>query len=450
MKDKYLTVTALTRYLKRKMDTDPHLRNVWLRGEISNFKQHSRGHMYMTIKDEQARMQSVMFAGNNRSLKFRPENGMNVLIKGEISVYEAHGQYQLYIQDMEPDGIGALYLAYEQLKEKLSKQGYFNPEYKKALPLFPERIGIITSPTGAAVRDIITTIKRRYPIAALTVIPVLVQGPNAAKSVVEAIETANNRLSLDVLIVGRGGGSIEELWCFNEEIVAEAIFKSKTPIISAVGHETDTTISDFVADLRAPTPTAAGEIAVQSQDELIESIRKSRKTVQRELERLLTTHQKELKQLKQSYAFRYPEQLIKQKEQALDTAVDSLTKGVSNQVRTLQERYRNLHNRIALQHPNEKINRAGDRLIEMKKRQNASMSQILQRKTTEWSSLIDKLTLLNPLETMKRGFALPYSSKGELIKSVKDVEKKDYIEVTLADGKLNCQVQDIEEESNDR
>jgi exodeoxyribonuclease VII large subunit len=450
VKDKYLTVTALTRYLKRKMDTDPHLRNVWLRGEISNFKQHSRGHMYMTIKDEQARMQSVMFAGNNRSLKFRPENGMNVLIKGEISVYEAHGQYQLYIQDMEPDGIGALYLAYEQLKEKLSKQGYFNPEYKKALPLFPERIGIITSPTGAAVRDIITTIKRRYPIAALTVIPVLVQGPNAAKSVVEAIETANNRLSLDVLIVGRGGGSIEELWCFNEEIVAEAIFKSKTPIISAVGHETDTTISDFVADLRAPTPTAAGEIAVQSQDELFESIRKSRKTVQRELERLLTIHQKQLKQLKQSYAFRYPEQLIKQKEQALDTAVDSLTKGLSYQVRTLQERYRNLHNRIALQHPNEKINRAGDRLIEMKKRQNASMSQILKRKTTEWSSLIDKLTLLTPLETMKRGFALPYSSKGELIKSVKDVEKKDYIEVTLADGKLNCQVQDIEEESNDR
>ncbi|WP_042223494.1 exodeoxyribonuclease VII large subunit [Oceanobacillus manasiensis] len=450
MNDKYLTVTALTRYLKRKMDTDPHLRNVWLRGEISNFKQHSRGHMYMTIKDDQARMQSVMFAGNNRTLKFRPENGMNVLIKGEISVYEAHGQYQLYIQHMEPDGIGALYLAYEQLKEKLSKQGYFNSEYKKTLPLFPERIGIITSPTGAAVRDIITTIKRRYPIAALTVIPVLVQGPNAAKSVVEAINIANNRHSFDVLIVGRGGGSIEELWCFNEEIVAEAIFKSEIPIISAVGHETDNTISDFVADVRAPTPTAAGEIAVQSQVELQESIRKNHRILQRELERLLLTYQNRLKQLRQSYAFKYPEQLVKQKEQALDTAVESLTKALSYQFKSLQERYKNLHNRIALQHPEEKIDRAGARLAEIRKRQNISMSQILHKKTIQWNSLVDKLTLLSPLETMKRGFALPYDAKGRLIKSITDVEKKDFIELTLSDGKLSCQVQDIEEENNVR
>ncbi|WP_404453340.1 exodeoxyribonuclease VII large subunit [Oceanobacillus kapialis] len=449
MKDKYLTVTALTRYLKRKMDTDPHLRNISLKGEISNFKQHSRGHMYMTIKDEQARMQAVMFAGSNRYLKFRPENGMNVLIRGEISVYEAHGQYQLYIQQMEPDGIGALYLAYEQLKEKLSKQGYFDAKYKKTLPSFPQRIGIITSPTGAAVRDIITTIKRRYPIVELTVIPVLVQGPNAPRSVADAIAMANNHSDFDLLIVGRGGGSIEELWSFNEEVVAEAIFQSKIPIISAVGHETDTTISDFVADLRAPTPTAAGEIAVQSQEELHETIRKNKRTVQRELERLLITHRNRLKQLRQSYAFKYPEQLVKQKEQALDSAVESLTKGLSYQIRNFQESYRNLHNRITLQHPKEKIKLASDRLTDLTKRQNTYMSQLLQNKSTEWNRLLDKLTLLNPLETMKRGFSLPYNTAGDLIKSVTDVEKQDIIQVRLADGKLNCQVQEIEEENNE-
>lgn len=254
MIDKYLTVTAVTKYIKRKMDTDPHLKQILIKGEISNFKQHSRGHMYMTIKDSQTKIQAVMFAGNNRFLKFKPENGMNVLIKGEISVYEAYGQYQLYINQMEPDGIGSLYLAFEQLKEKLQKKGYFDPSIKKNIPLYPEHIGVITSPTGAAIRDIITTLRRRYPIVKITVIPVLVQGPNSPYSIKLAIEKANEIGGFDTLIVGRGGGSIEELWSFNEEIVAEAIYRSKIPIISAVGHETDVTISDFVADLRAPTP----------------------------------------------------------------------------------------------------------------------------------------------------------------------------------------------------
>lgn len=257
MTNKYLTVTALTKYMKRKLDMDPHLRDVWLKGEISNFKLHSRGHMYLTIKDDQARINAVMFAGNNRFLKFKPENGMKVLVRGEVSVFEATGQYQLYIQQMEPDGLGSLYLAFEQLKERLRTKGYFDEQYKKKIPTIPHHIGVITSPTGAAVRDIITTIKRRYPVAQVTVLPVLVQGVNAASSITKAIYKANDMGEFDVIILGRGGGSIEELWSFNEESVAEAIFHSKIPIISAVGHETDVTISDYVADLRAPTPTGA-------------------------------------------------------------------------------------------------------------------------------------------------------------------------------------------------
>src|SRR5699024_6314893 len=301
--DKYLTVTALTKYIKRKLSADPHLKNIWLKGEISNFKHHSRGHMYLTIKDDHARIQAVMFAGNNRRLKFRPENGMNVLIRGEIGVFEQFGQYQLYIRQMEPDGIGSLYLAFEQLKEKLHKQGYFDKTHKRDLPKFPENIGVITSPTGAAVRDIITTIKRRYPIAQTTVIPALVQGVNAPESIVDAINRANELTDCDVLIVGRGGGSIEELWSFNEEIVANAIFHSTIPVISAVGHETDITISDYVADVRAPTPTGAAEIAVPSQLELLDKINSIQRSLTRVLTDQITASQQNLNRMKQSYAF---------------------------------------------------------------------------------------------------------------------------------------------------
>src|SRR5690625_4791765 len=270
--DSYLTVTALTKYIKRKMEIDLHLQEVWIKGEISNFNHHNRGHMYLTLKDDQARIQSVMFAGNNRFLKFTPENGMNVLVKGYVSVFEPYGQYQLYIKTMEPDGIGALYLAYEQLKEKLAKEGLFDAERKRAIPPYPQKIGLITSKRGAAVRDIMTTIERRFPAVQLTIIHVNVQGESSAKEIVKAIKFANELKTFDTLIVGRGGGSIEDLWSFNEEIVARAIDASQIPIISAIGHETDTTISDFVADLRAPTPTAAAELAVPSRVDVQEHL----------------------------------------------------------------------------------------------------------------------------------------------------------------------------------
>ncbi len=449
MKDKYLTVTALTKYLKRKFDTDPHLRNIWLRGEISNFKHHSRGHMYLTIKDDQTRIQAVMFAGNNRSLKFRPENGMNVLIKGEVGVFESFGQYQLYIQQMEPDGIGALYLAFEQLKEEMHKQGYFDDMHKKPIPAFPNHIGIITSPTGAAVRDIITTLKRRYPIARLTVIPVLVQGQNAAKSIKEGIDTANRHACFDVLIVGRGGGSIEELWSFNEEIVAKAIFHSSIPVISAVGHETDITISDYVSDLRAPTPTGAAEMAAPSQQELKERLITSKRTLSNTLKTAVHNREQHLNRLRQSYAFRYPGQLAKQKEQELDRNVERLERSQLMHLKQKSEMVGNINTRMLNQHPKKQLEQAVKELNQFIRQQQNNIKRVLERDTKHLANTVEKMTLLNPLEVMKRGFAIPYSEQGKIIGTSKEVRRKDHISVKLHDGTLSCSVLEVKEDRDD-
>lgn len=449
MKDTHLTVTALTKYIKRKMDTDAHLNNIWLKGEISNFNHHSRGHMYLTIKDDNSRVQAVMFAGNNRTLKFMPENGMNVLIRGEISVFEPYGQYQLYIRHMEPDGIGALYLAYEQLKEKLENKGYFKIERKKKLPLYPKRIGIITSPTGAAVRDILTTIRRRYPIVQTTVIPVIVQGKLAADSIRQAIEFSNQANDYDLLIVGRGGGSIEDLWGFNEEIVAEAIYNSKIPIISAVGHETDHTISDFVADLRAPTPTGAAELAVPSQVELLEKIGTMARSLTRTMHEKVQSNQKHLDYIKTSYAFRYPENLIKQNEQALDRYAERFDKGLIYLSKNKQEKFINMHTRLINQHPKRQFEQSKVQLKQTIRRKNISFQQIMDQKHGQLSTIIEKLTLLNPLEIMKRGFAIPYTPTGEIMKSSKQVKENDTMMVKLSDGIVDCQVLKVREHNND-
>lgn len=427
------------------MDTDPHLREVWLRGEISNFKHHSRGHMYLTIKDDRSRIQAVMFAGNNRFLKFVPENGMNVLIKGEISVFEVYGQYQLYIQHMEPDGIGALYVAYEQLKEKLQKKGFFDQAYKKAIPPLPQKIGIITSPTGAAIRDIITTIKRRYPIVKMIVLPVLVQGEAAANSIKQAIETANKVGNFDLLIVARGGGSIEELWSFNEEIVAEAIFHSKIPIISAVGHETDTTISDYVADLRAPTPTGAAELAVPSSSELKDRILTLKRILIKDIRQKIKQQRQLLIKLQQSYAFRYPGQLLKQKEQELDRRVEQLQKAMVQKVTEKRQNYQHVHVRLATQHPGRQLKRAKLQLQQLAKRHNFAMKQVQTSKREVLYKQVDKLSLLNPLEIMKRGFSIAYSPSDKIIKSIEHVHPEDIISLRVMDGLITCHVKEVEE-----
>lgn len=272
MEDKYLTISQINKYIKNRFEQDENLNVVYLKGEISNFKNHTTGHLYFTLKDENSRILAVMFRNNASSLTFAPIDGMKVLVKGKISCYEANGNYQIYVNEMSEDGVGNLYLEFEKLKKKLYEKGLFDQNLKKPIPKFPKKIGVITATTGAAIRDIITTINRRYRLAEIIIFPCLVQGDGAKEDIVKNLTLASD-YDLDVIILGRGGGSIEDLWAFNEEIVAEAIYNSKIPIISAVGHEIDFTISDYVADLRAPTPTAAAELAVPNNIELISYIK---------------------------------------------------------------------------------------------------------------------------------------------------------------------------------
>lgn len=445
---KFLTVTALTRYLKRKFDTDPHLQEVWIKGELSNFKWHSRGHMYFTLKDENTRIQGVMFAGDNRYIKFKPEDGMKVLIRGEITVYEAYGQYQIYAKEMQPDGIGNLFLAFEELKKRLELEGLFAGEKKKRIPKFPEHIGVITSPTGAAIRDILTTLKRRYPIARVTILPVLVQGEQAAASISKAIKQANVIGGFNCLIVGRGGGSIEDLWPFNEEIVARAIFESVIPIISAVGHETDFTIADFVADLRAPTPTGAAELAVPHIEELLERLAITKVRIIRAMNESLAARKKNLQHLQKSYAFRYPRQLVNQKEQELDRLLEKLTKEMVRKLSIKKDKFIQMKARLRKSHPAAQASRENERLERLIRGLERAAMKRMNEKRLQLSNTVTTLNALNPLKVMERGYSLVYNDKQKLIKSIDQVGPGETIKVRLTDGSLDCQVWGIEESEN--
>ncbi|EIJ78813.1 exodeoxyribonuclease VII large subunit [Bacillus methanolicus PB1] len=437
---RYLTVNALTKYIKRKFDADPHLQDVLVKGEISNFKQHSSGHMYFTLKDDKARILAVMFTSYNRYMKFTPENGMKVLIRGDITVYEPSGQYQIYVKDMQPDGIGELYLAFEQLKEKLEKEGLFDPDVKKSIPKFPEIVGVITSPTGAAIRDILTTIKRRFPIAKILIFPALVQGEQAGRSISKAIELANERADIDVLIVGRGGGSIEELWAFNEEIVARAIFVSKIPIISAVGHETDYTIADFVADLRAPTPTAAAELAVPHIDELTERIMNRKSRLLRAIKEKIGIHKEQLTRIQKSYAFKYPQKLYEQKLEQLDKLTEQLMKGARNIFGLKAEQQDQLLKRLERNHPAQLMQLARENHQRLRRSLNKAMTGIFIEKQKDFQSILSTLEALSPLKIMERGYSLTYTDDGNLIKSVSQIKNGESVQVRLSDGQLYCKV----------
>ena len=445
---RYLSVNALTKYIKRKFDADPHLHDVHVRGEISNFKQHSSGHMYFTLKDEKARILAVMFASQSRFMKFSPENGMKVIVKGDITVYEPSGQYQIYIKEMQPDGIGELFLAYEQLKRRLEAEGLFASETKKAIPLYPRSVGVITSPTGAAIRDVITTIKRRYPIANILVFPALVQGDQAAPSIVKAIEQANNMREIDVLIVGRGGGSIEELWAFNEELTARAIFASKIPIISAVGHETDFTIADFVADLRAPTPTGAAELAVPHLEELMDRILQRQTRLLRAMNGKFKFEKERLNRVQKSYAFRYPHRLYEQKLEQLDKLTEMLVRGTSRLSILKKGQYEILHKRLKRNHPNEALREAKTSFDRIQKAMNRSMLQILSKKQTNFDRILSTLQALSPLKIMERGYSLAYSEENILVKSVEQVKVNERVQIQLTDGSLFCNVENIKEREN--
>lgn len=383
------TVSRVNNYLKRLLDSKGVLSNLWVKGEISNYKRHSSGHVYLTLKDEASVLKAVMFRSAAAGLAFDPSDGMKVIARGRVSVYEAGGTYQLYIEEMIPDGVGTLYLEYEKLKKQLASEGLFDERYKQTIPRYPERIGVVTAPTGAAVRDIINVATRRYPLAEIIIYPALVQGAGAKESIVAAIEYFNKEKNVDTLIVGRGGGSIEDLWAFNEECVARAIFASKIPVISAVGHETDFTIADYVADLRAPTPSAAAEISVPSASELA---------------------------------------------RLLDVSRARLHSAAGVKIDNLRLRVKQLEPRS----PQDMINELRQRLDMLTHRAENSYKLGLSERGGRLGSLSGKLDALSPLSTLTRGYSIPTTSDGRVLRTTADFISGAEFALRVRDGEVDC------------
>lgn len=394
-----LSVSQLNRYIKMNFDADENLANIFISGEISNFTNHYRtGHLYFTLKDDSAAVRAVMFNSSAKRLKFMPEDGMKVIARGRVSVYEASGQYQLYVDDMQPDGVGALNLAYEQLKEKLQKEGLFSELHKKPLPPYPEKVGVITSPTGAAVRDIINVLGRRFPYAEIVFCPVLVQGEGAHLQLTDAVNLFNSERAADVIIIGRGGGSIEDLWEFNDEGLARAVYNSEIPVISAVGHETDFTICDFVADMRAPTPSAAAELAVPDANEL-------------------------------QYAF--------------STLKNRMFLNVSSGIADSRSRLEYLTSKGVLKSPDEMLSNRSQRLDTAFSKMLSSYENRIGGKKVEFISAATALSKLDPMSVLMRGFAFVSDKNGKNVYSSQALAKGDKINVRFHDGSAVCEVKEI-------
>lgn len=422
MNEKYLTVSAVTRYLKAKFDIDENLQTVYLKGEISNFKAHTSGHFYFSLKDENSKINAIMFRSNASKVIFKPADGMKVLVTGRISVYEAMGSYQIYVDEMLEDGVGNLYIAFEQLKKKLQAEGLFDEAHKKPIPRIPKRVGIVTASTGAAIRDIMTTIKRRFPICETILFPTLVQGENAKDDIVRNIKRAED-YDLDVLIVGRGGGSIEDLWPFNEEIVARAIYDCKIPVISAVGHEVDFTIADFVADLRAPTPTAAAELAVPNMSDLKKHIDQLSIRLNEAIYKKVNYLKLYLDSVKNSFVIKNPGVMFENRKQSLDLMNTKLNELMLGKVDKMKNELEKIKKSYVLTNPKLLYK---DNVVCLK-------------------NIIDKLELLNPLNILSRGYSITYMND-KALKSVKEVKKDDVLKIKLYDGMLETRVSKIEED----
>ncbi|MEW5785639.1 MAG: exodeoxyribonuclease VII large subunit [Bacillota bacterium] len=399
-----LTVSEINRYLKGLIQGDPRLRDLWVAGELSNFKHHRSGHMYFTVKDSASALRCVFFRRENTRCLFRPADGMEVILYGSLSVYEPDGVYQFYVAEMEPAGLGSLFMAFEQLKEKLDQEGLFRPEYKKKLPFLPCKIGLITSPSGAALQDILTTIEKRFPHVHLLVVESLVQGAGAPADIIRALEQLNRRGDVDLIILTRGGGSLEDLWPFNDEAVARAIFRSGIPVLSAVGHETDFTIADFAADHRAATPTAAAVAAVPHRAELF----------------------RQLEQLRDRAAFALQRRL-QQEKQLLDyTATDRFFRG-----------------------PRQRLNRSGEQLARLELKLRREMIRSLQLKGMKLASQTDQLEGYSPLKVMGRGYSFCRDESGKIIRSVRDLKLGQVLQLRFTDGRARCRTEQVEEDSPD-
>lgn len=394
-----LSVSQLNRYIKMNFDADENLANIFISGEISNFTNHYRtGHLYFTLKDDSAAVRAVMFNSSAKRLKFMPEDGMKVIARGRVGVYEASGQYQLYVDDMQPDGVGALNLAYEQLKEKLQKEGLFSELHKKPLPPYPEKVGVITSPTGAAVRDIINVLGRRFPYAEIVFCPVLVQGEGAHLQLTDAVNLFNSERAADVIIIGRGGGSIEDLWEFNDEGLARAVYNSEIPVISAVGHETDFTICDFVADMRAPTPSVAAELAVPDANELQYALSALKNRMFLNVSSGIADRRSRLEYLTSKGALKSPDEMLSNRSQRLDTAFSKMLSSYENRI---------------------------------------------GGKKVEFISAATALSKLDPMSVLMRGFAFVSDKNGKNVYSSQALAKGDKINVRFHDGSAVCEVKEI-------
>ena len=437
----YLSVTTLTKYIKYKFDQDPHLQSILLKGELSNFKKHSSGHLYFNVKDKDSVISAMMFKGNANQLTFEPKEGDEVLLEARVSVYERRGNYQIYVNKMELDGIGNLYQKLEQLKQKLKKEGFFNNEHKKPIPRFPKKIAILTASTGAAIRDIQSTINSRYPLAEKIQISTLVQGTPAKEDIIKNIKYADS-LGVDTIIVGRGGGSIEDLWNFNEEDVVKAIFECQTPIISAVGHETDFTLSDFVADVRAATPTQAAVMATPDQYELMQQIKQYQFSLSRYIKQYLEKQYKQLDHLASYYKFKQPSLLYDQQIQRKDDLERQLTQLLLSKIENKKYQLKVLHQNFNVKTLNQTILQNKRQLVNVKNRlSNLTMKNIHNNKL-EFKNKVELLNNLSPTNTMLRGYSI-INKDDKVITSTQDLSKDDEITLAMKDGNVDAIVKKV-------
>lgn len=441
----YLSVHALTSYLKRKFDVDPYLQRVWVIGEISNFRPRPNGHQYFSLKDERARINAVMYKGAFNKVPFKVEEGMKVLAVGRITLYEPSGQYQLTIDSMEPDGVGALYQALEQLKQKFQAAGLFDLP-KKAIPVFPKKIAVITSPTGAVIRDILTTIQRRFPIVEVTVFPTRVQGKEATAEIVAAFNKVENVAEeFDTVILARGGGSIEDLWCFNEEAVAQAILACSLPVISSIGHETDTTLADLVADIRAATPTAAAEIAVPVLTDLLERIVILKQRMNYAMKQKLTVARKQFERSNESYVLKQPERLYQAYIQQLDLSVQRLEAQQHRYFEQLTYRLNYLMQRLNSQHPNQQLKHWQQIVNNLDNQLKQQFKQVMQQKQQNLKHQAHLLDAYSPLKSMSRGYAL-IEYEQQHVTTIDQLSIGDEMKVQFVDGQVVAEVKSIHEE----
>ena len=443
--EKYLSVTTLTKYLKMKFDKDPYLERVYLTGQVSNFRKRPT-HQYFSLKDDRAVIQATIWSGIYQKLGFDLEEGMKINVIGRVQVYEPSGSYSIIIEKAEPDGVGALAIQFEQLKKKLSEEGLFQERFKQAIPQFAKRIGVVTSRSGAVIQDIITTISRRFPGVEIVLYPTKVQGEGAAEEIARNIARANEREDLDVLIIGRGGGSIEDLWAFNEEIVVRSIFESRLPIISSVGHETDVTLADFVADKRAATPTAAAELATPvTKLDLLTYLKNQEKRMATAVQNTLSKKKEVLRGLSQSVIFRQPERLYDGYLQRLDQLMLRLKQGLNGElVRNQQKVQAQIHRLVQLS-PNVKIQRYQDRIQQLQKLMRSQMAVIYDAKVAEVKRLSEALLMLDTSRIVARGYAI-VKKEDTVVSSANDLKKNDQVMLMMRDGQVELEVKDVKTE----